>query len=50
MKIGVVAVSNIKIADMVGATIGKPVGTYLEMRSRQGSVRYWEIWTGAFSS
>lgn len=48
MKVGTVSVSNIRLAEMIGATAKKPLGPYLLMKSRLGGVRYFEVWAGAF--
>lgn len=48
MKIGTVIISNIRLAEMIGATAKKPIGPYLVMKSKLGGVRYWECWAGAF--
>lgn len=38
MKVGTVSVSNIRLAEMIGATAKKPLGPYLLMKSRLGGV------------
>jgi len=39
MKVGTVTVSNIRLAEMIGATDKKPLGPYLEMKSKLGGIR-----------
>ena len=42
MQVGSVTVSNIKIAEMIGAKAKKPVGPFILVRSKMGGYRYWE--------
>jgi hypothetical protein len=48
MQVGSLIVSNIRLAEMIGAKSDKPLGPYLLVKSKLGGHRYWEVFPGAF--
>lgn len=48
MQVGTLTISNIRLAEMIGAKSNKPIGPYLLVRSELGGQRYWEVFPGAF--
>lgn len=43
MKIGELVVSNIRLAELIGATAIKPKGYFFVVRSKIGGIRYWKV-------